>query len=262
MELGTRFEEARAAWPGISIGFAEFARRARELEVSDQDLAARGPDLVLAFACAEGDPVALRIFETELMSAIGSYVGRFNLAADLVDEVRQRVRMKQLLGSPPGISRYRGRGPLGAWVRVTAVRAALDVMAESGTSTASLDIDLPELWSSLNEGPEVETLKKVYRERLMGALEESLKGLSARERTLLRLHVVDGLGIDVIGRIYRVHRATVARWLIAVRGAIFEHMREKLAIRFGISSAELRSVVRMLGGEIHLSAQRILASER
>jgi RNA polymerase sigma-70 factor (ECF subfamily) len=139
------------------------------------------------------------------------------------------------------------------------VRVALDVVAETGAPTAALDIDLPELWSSLHEGPEVETLKKVYRERLMSGLEESLALLEARDRTLLRLHVVDNLGIDAIARIYRVHRATAARWLIAIRGRIFELLRERLAVRFDISTAELRSVVKLLRSEIHLSAQRVLA---
>jgi len=257
--LAARLEEGKAAWPGISLALPELARRVRDLGVAPEDLEARAAELVLAFACAAGDPAAIGWFDARFLSAIGAYVNRFNLPDHLVDEVRQRVRMKQLLGDAPGISHYRGRGPLGAWVRVTAVRVALDVMAESGEPTASLDLDLSELWSSLNEGPEVETLKRAYRERLMSGLEESLALLEPRDRTLLRLHVVDNLGIDAIARIYRVHRATAARWLIAIRRRVFELLRDKLALRFGMSTTELRSVVRLLQSEIHLSARRVLA---
>jgi RNA polymerase sigma-70 factor (ECF subfamily) len=253
------FEEGRAAWPGISIELGEFVRRLRQLEVAEDDLVKRPAELTLAFACAGGDAVAIRYFDAAFMPAVSHHVGRFNLPADTVDDIRQRVRMKQLVGTAPGISRYRGRGPLGAWVRVAAVRVALDVIAESDPPALSLDIDVPELWSALNEGPEVETLKKLYRDRLVTGLEESLRLLEPRERTLLRLHIVDNLGIDSIARIYKVHRATVARQLIAVRRRIFDLLREKLAIRFGISTAELRSVAKVLQSEIHISAQRILA---
>ena len=256
--LAERLAEGRAAWPGISLEPAEFVRRLRELDVRREDLEARAPELVLAFACAAGDPAAIGWFDARFLSVIGTYVTRFNLPVHVIDEVRQRVRMKQLLGDLPGIARYRGRGPLGAWVRVTAVRVAVDVATESATTLPSLDIDLPELWRSFDEGPEVETLKKVYRERLMSALEESLTLLEPRDRTLLRLHVVDDLGIDAMARIYRVHRATVARWLVAIRRRIFEILRDKLALRFGMSTTELRSVIKLLQSEIHLSAQRVL----
>ena len=39
-----------------------------------------------------------------------------------------------------------------------------------------------------------------------------MQTLSAQERTVLRLHVLDGLGTDEIGALYKVHRTTVARW--------------------------------------------------
>jgi RNA polymerase sigma-70 factor (ECF subfamily) len=112
------FEQGRAAWPGISISLDDFARRARELAVTESGLAERAAELVLAFACAAGDPVALGWFDTRYLSAVATYVSRFNLGTDLLDEVRQRVRIKQLLGVQPGIARYNGRGALGAWVRV------------------------------------------------------------------------------------------------------------------------------------------------
>ncbi len=101
-------------------------------------------------------------------------------------------------------------------------------------------------------------MKHAYRDRLIGALEESIQSLDARDKTLLRLNVVDGLNIDVIGRIYKVHRATVARWLVAIRRKIFDDLRARAALHWGASSGDLRSLVRILGDDIHLSARRIL----
>jgi len=50
-----------------------------------------------------------------------------------------------------------------------------------------------------------------------------------RERTLLRMPLVDRLNIDRLGVIYRVNRATVARWLVAIRRRLFEEVRRELA---------------------------------
>lgn len=258
-ELRASFERGRKAWPGVSLDAAAYASRLSETDISESDLAARAEDIYLALACASGDPRAHRLFEDEFLSQVPRFVSRFRFAPHLVDEVRQRVRLKQLLGERPGVSRYRGRGPLGAWVRATAVRVAFDVAVEAGQPTSDWQTELSDVWQAFNDGPEAATIKDSYRERLSKALEESLVALGARERTILRLHVVDQLSIDVIGRIYRVHRATVARWLVAIRGQVFNDLRARAALHWGTSTNDLRSLVRILGDEIHLSAKRILA---
>lgn len=253
------FERGRAAWPDVTLGYAAFARRIESLAAPANDLTARAEDLYLACACAEGDPQALRRFDAELMSQVPRYVSRFRLPPHLVDEVCQRVRVKQFLGASPAIARYGGRGPLGAWLRIAAVRVAHDVAAEAGQGETTGDLEVLDLLISADDGPDAALAKNLYRERLVAALEEGMRALAPRERTLLRLHFVDGLNIDAIARIYRVHRATAARWLVAIRGQIFERTRELLALRLGASTAEVRSVARLLRDEIHLSATRLLA---
>ena len=41
---------------------------------------------------------------------------------------------------------------------------------------------------------------------------EAFAALESRERNLLRYALGDGLSVDAIGTLYRVHRATAARW--------------------------------------------------
>jgi RNA polymerase sigma-70 factor (ECF subfamily) len=163
--------------------------------------------------------------------------------------------MKVLMGQPPGIARYGGRGPIGAWLRVTAVRLAIDA-ANIAPGAASLT-ELLEL-SSDDAGPELATARRLYHERFRAALEESVKALSARDRTILRFHVVDGLHVDAIAAIYRVHRATVARWLVGIRGQVFENLRGRLNVEWKASPSELRSLIWMLRDQIHLTATRVL----
>jgi hypothetical protein len=55
-----------------------------------------------------------------------------------------------------------------------------------------------------------------------------------------------------------VHRGTAARWLVALRKQILGRVREALALPAGSTSSELRSLFRLLEGEIELSLQRLL----
>ena len=77
----------------------------------------------------------------------------------------------------------------------------LDVANEAGLPDTPLDIELPELWSSLYDGgPEAEAIKTECRDQVMAALEESVAALAPRDKTILKLHVVDDLGQEAIRR--------------------------------------------------------------
>jgi RNA polymerase sigma-70 factor, ECF subfamily len=256
----TAFARGQKAWPDLGLDSDRFGARLAAACIDGQDLLARAEEIYLAFACADGDARAHRLFEDRFLSEVPRYVSRFRLAPHLLDEVRQRVRLKQLAGDRPGIGGYRGRGPLGAWVRATAVRVAFDVATAAGQEIADRDAELFDVWRAFDDGPEADLIKSTYRDRLTAALQDSLAALAPRDKTVLRLHVVDRLSIDVIARIYRIHRATVARWLVAIRGQVFDELRARAALRWGATSTDLRSLVRILRDDIHLSATRILGS--
>ena len=263
--IESAYQTGRSAWPAVAITLERFAQRMRELGVGVRELGAHGADLVLASACADGDAAALRIFEQELISKVDLFIARSPVAKELYDEVRQRVRVKLLVGKSPSIARYRGQGPLGAWVRVTAVHVAVDVGARGGTAqaqpSARPEQQIAELFVSLDKSPEVEAAKSLYQDRFKAAVEQSLAALTSREKTLMRLHFIDGLNIDAIGTIYKVHRATVARWLVAVRARVFEDLRKRFAMEVGGSPSDMRSLVRLLRDDIQISAQRILQTK-
>jgi RNA polymerase sigma-70 factor (ECF subfamily) len=249
------FEAGRARWPGVELPLDAFAAHLEALEVDPGDLALRGTDLFLATACAAGDAAALRHFDASYVSGVDGRVARFELSADKVDELRQKLRTKLLMGPSLGIRRYRGRAPLAAWLHVTAVRVAIDIAAlvpRSGT-----DVDLFELVGA-DQTPEIETARRQYQDRFRLALEESFRELSARDKTILRLHVVDGLNIDAIGAIYGVHRATAARWLVAIRARVYDRLKQQFAMQWHASSSELRSLVWLLRDHIHITAKRVL----
>ncbi len=99
-------------------------------------------------------------------------------------------------GAAPRIAQYTGRGALGPWVKVAAVRVALR-LAERQESLA------PGLESRLGPDPELDYLRVRYRAAFSNALSEALGALGVEERNLLRLHFVEGLTIDGLAPLFR-----------------------------------------------------------
>jgi RNA polymerase sigma-70 factor (ECF subfamily) len=256
-EVRIAFQEASRALAGVAIALEMFAAQVERNGVRADDLKARAPDLLLACACAQGDPWALDHFQAEYLSLAPSFVRGLKLDASALDEVTQRARVKLLAGNPPGIAGYRGRAPLRGWVRVSVARIALDLVAFSNRWE---EASLAETVAALEDTPELAAMRHLSRERLQRALDAALQRLAPRKRTILRLYGVDNVNVDGIGVIYGVHRATVARWLVAIRSEIFQSLKADLGLTRPASSSEVRSLVELLRDQIHLSATQLLAS--
>ncbi|MFP2905630.1 sigma-70 family RNA polymerase sigma factor, partial [Pyxidicoccus sp. 3LFB2] len=105
------------------------------------------------------------------------------------------------------MAEYDGRGPLVAWVRTVALRLALTELRERAVRPAG-DVEsrlLPAVDASF------EALKHRHREDFEAALRAALAALEPRERAILRLHLVEGVGVEDIGRVHGVSRATMTR---------------------------------------------------
>jgi RNA polymerase sigma-70 factor (ECF subfamily) len=225
---------------------------------SARDQRLHSEDLELAAGCVRGDPVALRLFETRLLSLVPQFLSRFDGSGALCDEVAQEMRAELLVpsaGKPPGISAYSGRGDLAAWLRIVAIRTALRLRkAENRPPPEGSD---PLLGAG---APELDYLKLRYR----GACEEAFRGalatLSSRERLYLRLHYVEGLSIDRMASLYRVHRSTIARRLAAHREKLHQETRARLRERLKVSDSEFESLIGLVRSQLLVSIRGALAS--
>jgi RNA polymerase sigma-70 factor (ECF subfamily) len=103
-------------------------------------------------------------------------------------------------------------------------------------------------------------LKAHQRAAFKAALQAALAGLGAKERNLLRMHLLHGLSIDEIGRAYQVHRATAARWLATTREALHRETRRLLRARLGLTDPEFDSVLRAVESQLDASFRRLLTS--
>jgi RNA polymerase sigma-70 factor (ECF subfamily) len=175
-------------------------------------------------------------------------------AADVCQKLRIRLLVRD--GDiPPRIVRYTGEVPLSAWIRVIALRLALN--AKRGPLMAARDDESEAEGTSLDD-PELEYLRSQYKAPFVRALQEAIGGLPKDDRTILRLHYVDGVNIDGIGRVFQVHRATVARWLVRIRAEVLARAKQRLAEQVGAEPDEASSVIGALAGEIDVSISRVL----
>ena len=247
---------ARAAWPTLGLSRDAFAGALPP--GTDPPAEPRWADLYLAAACAHGDPEALRQFERHLLPEADAAIRGVEPEPAFVDEVRQRVRTKLLVAEPghaPKIADYAGRGPLAGWLCVVALRTAMSLQRERRRADARHGDErwaVALTWPSTAD-PELEHWKQSYGAELGEALVQACAALPDRERAVLRLCFVDGLGIDRIGAIYGVHRSTAARWLQRAREELLRTTRERLAERLQATPTQLSSMDRLVHSQLEVS---------
>ena len=64
--------------------------------------------------------------------------------------------------------------------------------------------------------------------------------------------------IEEIGRLHRVHRMTVTRWIAGIRKMLLEETRRQLARRLDADASEVNSIVGVLRSQLDASIQRFL----
>jgi RNA polymerase sigma-70 factor (ECF subfamily) len=249
---------ARAAWPGIALDDAALVAHVARHAADDGDrVATRNlADLYLACACLHGVPAAVRQFEALHLQRVPRVIGRVVREPSAVEDVQQLLRVSLLVGdgvAPPRIGQYAGRGPLGAWVNVSAVRAAL-MYKRKRYDQVNASQDLAQRPMPLEDiSPETALLRARYQVEYQEALMDALAGLEPRERNLLRLYFVDGYTIDKLAARFRVHRATAARRVEAARRLLLERTRAGLAARLGATDSEFESLLAVVRDDLHLS---------
>ena len=72
----------------------------------------------------------------------------------------------------------------------------------------------------------------------------------------LRLHFADQWSLERLAATYKVHRATVARWLSGARETLLSKMSERLGVELGLGPDEVQSLVGLLRSQLDLSLTR------
>jgi RNA polymerase sigma-70 factor (ECF subfamily) len=168
------------------------------------------------------------------------------------------VRERLLAGDPPYLANAAGRGSLAGLVAVIATRAGLDWLRARSRAEARHEDSPRDLVASSD--PERDHLRARFRGDVKTAFEAAVKDLEPRDRTMLRFHLVEGMTIDDVARLYQIHRATAARQLEKARERVASGVRRSLARATGMRADELRELEELVTSQLDLSLSRVLAS--
>jgi len=249
---------AAPLWHGISVSLQRYAEMVRTLDVTADSLRQWGGDLYLACAAGAGDHAAVRLIDERFIARLPARIRRLGSPRDKVSDVLQSVRERLFLGDVPRIRAYNGAGPLEQWIKVVAIRTAIDLHRSDQSiprvegawleTVAPRDADLSAL-----------VMKVEYKRELEAAIRELVPQLSARDRSVLRLHVVEGVSIEKIAASYGVHRVTVARWVWTAGEILLDGLRARFRTKFGIVPSEFDSMARMAKSQLSIDLAGLLA---
>ena len=265
--LVSALASARAAYPGCAVRDEDFFRFLGERTAPDPSVEEalaqlHANDLYLACGCERGDPVALKLFDTQVLSRLGSMLSRFSLGDAGLADLKQALRVLLFVSDgekPARVTQYSGRAPISAWVQVAAVRAAMRSKKQDWRTEPSEDQDLIEMPGS-SDAPELGYLKQQYQAPFREAFRESLIAMDKKQRTLLRQSFIDGLSIDELGRLYGVHRATASRWIVEARRALLKATRERLVERIKLPAEECDSIMQLARSRLDITLRGLLMS--
>ncbi|MCX5743546.1 MAG: hypothetical protein NT062_13725 [Proteobacteria bacterium] len=248
----------RAAWPTAPVEDEAFvryvAKRAHGVEVADL-ARLHADDLYLACACVANDPASVVAFEQRCLGPLPKMIARGGITVEVAEEVTQRLRVRLFVGVEGGramLGDYDGRGALGAWVRVAAVRAASNLRRDE-TNSAELAVEAISPLALPILDPALALIKRRYGEVFQGAIRDAFGALEDSERTVLRLHFTDGLNLDGIARVLGVSRATAGRRMLAARERVRDHALALLGERIVATPTELESLLGVVRSTLDVS---------
>jgi RNA polymerase sigma-70 factor (ECF subfamily) len=247
--LRSLIEDARLRFPDVRVDEVAFAghmaaRLAGEADIEEALSSVITHDLLLAFACLSGDPVALKELDRRLEVEVPAALRRMRAVPELVEEVRSVLGQKLLVadGEAPKLGIYTGLGPLAAWLRVAALRTGISLRRRTRHEARTDDGALLEAIDPTLD-PESRLLRERHAEQLRLALREAMAALSARERNLLRMYYAEGLKLDRLAAMHRVNASTISRWLARAREEVLERTRGALSARLKLTVSQVESLL-------------------
>lgn len=215
-------------------------------------------DAYLACALLAGTPAAVAAFEREVAPALRAAIKKMDAPHDGLEDLLQAVRTKLLVGEggqAPALAQFTGAGSLLAFCTTAAARLVLTKTRNEATRLA---------YEARSGGgspaplsPERAFSKEEQSAHFAEAFRASLRTLSARDRTLLRMNLVEGVPHEKLAALLGVNRVTVTRWLLEARAHLATATRQALA-HDGSHSEAAESLLRSIESNFDVSMHRLL----
>jgi RNA polymerase sigma-70 factor (ECF subfamily) len=247
----TLYAEAHEAWSQFHVPESTFdaAIAARGGSVEDAN------EIYLACGCAAGMTAAIRCFEDRYFGCVPSVARRLGLSSSDADEIAQTLRQRLFVGveGETKVTDYAGRGQLAGLIQVAATRIGLNLKRARARIADEPVSEVPV------EANDSAYAKAEYREHVRRALEDTAAAMTPRDRTVLRMHLVERASIDDIAAVYRVHRATAARWVTAARDILIRESRDRFLVLAKLETDDTAGLASFVESQLTLSLDRILA---
>jgi RNA polymerase sigma-70 factor len=249
-EIAEAYERCQRRYPTIQISHSDFHARIDEILLQDARSQKKAfsllhhEDLFLAMACSRQDRIAWEYFADEYLPLLRKFSTQACGDPGEGEDLAQEITVK-MLKEGNRLSGYNGRGSLAGWLRSAVAHAAIDRFRRARRLVSLEDIsqnrDLADLINP-GEGEGEEFLDSRWAPVVSNAVSESLSRLAARDRLVLILYYLRGVPLLAIGRQFRIHEATVSRWLDRLRRNIRKQVESDLQKKHGLRAGEIRSL--------------------
>jgi RNA polymerase sigma-70 factor, ECF subfamily len=257
-EIAAAHRDAAQLWPEISVSLERYAELLRSADAATDGLRLWAGDLYLACAAGDGNHAALRVIDERFIARLPARIRRLGATSEKVNDVLQTVRERLFAGAVPRIRAYNGAGPLEQWIKVVAIRTAID-LHRTDQSIPRIEGAWLQTVPPANTDASAQMMKVEYKRELEAAIGELVAQLSPRDRAILRLHVVEGVSIEKIAASYGVHRVTVARWVWTAGETLLDGLRGRFREKFGIVPREFDSMARLARSQLSIDLTTLLA---
>ena len=258
--LSSLHARGRDAHPDLRLtaeAFAEHLARCAAAVDGDRDHE-HAADLYLAAAALNGEPAAVAKLRQSCWPLALKYLRPFREVS--IDDVAQELWNALLFGDPgrsPKLRSYSGKGPLGAFVGITAQRLALMRLRRDGADARLSGRAAAEI-NALASDPELAFIKHQHRDSFQQMLNLALQSLDDRARMVLRMYLIDRLSVERVAKVYGVSQSSVSRWLAKARDTVLAETRRLLSDKLRLSESEFQSLWNILNSELELSMSRVL----
>jgi RNA polymerase sigma-70 factor, ECF subfamily len=254
-EIAEAYECCLQRYPTIQISYEDFQARIEEIlpkGPSRSEAQSRiktwvlihYEDLFLAMGCSRQDKVSWEYFADEYIPLLRKFATQACSDSGEGEDLAQEIIVK-MLKEGNRMSGYSGRGSLAGWLRATVAHAAVDRFRRASRLVSledSLHNGAPADWMGTGEADNEESLDSRWGPIVSNALSESISMLAARDRLVLGLYYLRGISLLAIGRQFKIHEATVSRWIERLRRNIRKRLEIDLRKKHGLRADDIRSL--------------------
>jgi RNA polymerase sigma-70 factor, ECF subfamily len=254
-EIAEAYERCLQRYPTIQISYKDFQGRIEEILSKGLSLSKAQSrikaltlihyeDLFLAMGCSRQDRVAWEHFAEEYIPLLQKFSTQACGDSGEGEDLAQEITVK-MLKEGNRLAGYNGRGSLAGWLRAAVAHAAVDrfrrarrlVSLDDSSHSGALAN-----WVDSGDQDSEETLDSRWGPIISNAVSESISRLAARDRLVLGLYYLRGISLLAIGRQFRIHEATVSRWLERLRRDIRKQLEIDLRKKHGLCADDIRSL--------------------